>query len=147
MIRVATKYDTDTILDMLRNYRNATPIEELKEANDAEYVKSILNHIFAGLGVVLLAETDKPVGMLIAMIMPNFWHQSMSEMQELAYWVEPEHRGGTAGYRLLKAYVDYAEDLKQNNRIKHYSISKMVNSPDIKYDRFGFRKLEERWVN
>jgi hypothetical protein len=47
---------------------------------------------------------------------------------------------------LLKAYVDYGKELKAQGRIQIFSIGKMVSSPDIKYDKFGFNKLDEIWI-
>jgi N-acetylglutamate synthase-like GNAT family acetyltransferase len=66
-------------------------------------------------------------------------------MNELCYWIEPEWRGGTSGYRLLTAYKEHCDKLKSQGLIEAYTISKMVNSPDLDYGRFGFKKLEETW--
>ena len=27
-----------------------------------------------------------------------------------------------------------------------FAIAKMVTSPDIKYEKFGFKKLDENWI-
>jgi hypothetical protein len=64
----------------------------------------------------------------------------------MAYWVEPECRGGTAGYRLLTAYKKRGEALKAEGRICNFLISKMTNSPNLQFQKFGFEKLEEFWV-
>ena len=147
MIRKANKYDIPAVLDMLRQYRNETPLDFLRDANDAEYITQMLNELIAGRGVVLLAEIDKQtVGMMIAAVMPSIWSPKHFVLTEFAYWVDLEHRGSTAGYRLLRAYLDEAIALKDDGRICNAFISKMVNSPDLKFSRFGFSKLEEFWV-
>lgn len=147
MIRKATKFDIPNVLEMLRHYRSETPLEFLKDADNAEYISGMLAELIAGRGVVLLAEQDgKCVGMMIAAVMPNIWSPKHFTLTEFAYWVEPEYRGGTAGYRLLRAYLDEAIALKDAGRICNAFISKMVNSPDLKYNKFGFSKLEEFWV-
>ena len=146
MIRQANKYDIDNIIEMLKNYRDADTSGLVNKANDREYIVSILSQIIAGLGVILIAEKEKPVGLLIAIINLNIWNPDTVELHELAYWVEPEARNGTIGYRLLKAYCDYGDQLKQEGRINFYTISKMIESPDIKYHKFGFNKLEETWI-
>ena len=147
MIRKASRHDIPLVLDMLRNYRNGTPLEFLKEADDAEYITSMLTELIAGRGVVLLAEQDgKTIGAMIAAVMPSIWSPKHQVLTEFAYWVEPEHRGGTAGYRLLAAYLEKAIQLKEEGRISHAFLSKMVNSPGLNYERMGFRKLEEFWV-
>lgn len=147
MIRKASKFDIPGILDMLRKYREQTPLEFLREADDAEYITQMLTELIAGRGVVLIAEQEgKPIGMMIAGIMPSMWSPKHLVLTEFAYWINPEHRGGTAGYRLLRAYLDEAIALKEAGRICNAFISKMVNSPDLKFSRFGFSKLEEFWV-
>jgi hypothetical protein len=42
--------------------------------------------------------------------------------------------------------VEYGKQLKAQDRIKMFTITKMVTSPDIKYGKFGFAKLDENWV-
>jgi len=132
---------------MLRNYREKTPLPFLTEADNAEYITRLLTELMAGRGLILLAETDKIIGMLIAGINPSLWSPKHFLMTEMAYWVEPEARGGSAGYRLLAEYQQRGCELKIQGRICNFVISKMVNSPDLQYDRFGFKKLEEFWVS
>ena len=146
-VRDASPFDAPAILDMLRAYRSQTPLSFLAEADDAEYITALLTQLMAGKGVVLVAEDSTGVvGMLLACIQPSMWSPAHLVMQEMAYWVNPEARGGSAGYRLLSAYVEHGQALKDGKRIHAFFISKMVNSPDIKYDKFGFTKLEEMWV-
>ena len=147
MLRNATPYDIPVILDMLRHYRQATPVPFFEEIDDAEYITNLLTEIMAGKGVALVAEKPHVVGMLLAVVMPSIWSPRHLLLTELAYWVEPEHRGSSIAYRLLKAYEQIGEQLKMEGRVQNYLISKMVNSPDLRYDRFGFRKLEEFWVH
>lgn len=145
-IRDASPFDIPVLLDMLRNYRSMTPLPFLAEANDAEYVTKLLTALIAGKGVVLVAEHDGVVGMLIADISPSVWSPKHFLMMEMAYWVEPDARGGTAGYRLLSEYKKRGDELKKSGRICNYLISKMSNSPNLQYQKFGFDKLEEFWV-
>lgn len=144
-IRSANKFDKPIILDLLREYRSETPLPELAEANDADYVGAMVDQIIAGKGIILLAEDVQPIGMVMAMIAPNIWRPDWLVMQELAYWVRPDKRGGSAGYRLLSAYTKWGNTLKGQGKIGMFTISKMVNSPDLKYNKFGFAKLEETW--
>lgn len=146
MIREANQFDIPVILDMLRQYRDQTPLAFLKEADDADYMTVILTEIMAGRGLVLVSETAKINGMLIAGINPSAWSPKHLVMTEMAYWVNPDARGGTAAHRLLKEYVMRGAAFKKQGRIAAFFISKMANSPDLKYGRFGFTKLEEFWV-
>lgn len=146
MIRQANKYDLSEIVRMLKNYREQAPTQFLKDSNNQEHIETLLSNIIAGAGFILLAEKEESIfGMLIAAQHPNIWNPEAMQMSEVAYWVDVEHRGGTAGYRLLQAYIQQCEEYKKENRIKFFTLSKMVNSPDLDYQKFGFTKLEETW--
>lgn len=147
MIRQANKFDIPHIVEMLKNYRDAAPLEILKQANDQKYIENLLNEIISGMGIIFLAEKDNLIiGMIIAGVVNNVWNPRIKQCSEIAYWVELEHRGGTAAYRLLKSYIDECEKMMKSGRIQMYTMSKMINSPDLKYEKFGLSKLEETWV-
>jgi hypothetical protein len=100
-----------------------------------------------GAGFILLAEkNDAVIGMIIAGLIPNVWNPKVRQCSEIAYWVEPEFRGGTAAYRLLKSYIAECDKMMKSGKIQMYTMSKMVSSPDLKYEKFGLGKLEETWV-
>ena len=145
-IRLANKWDTIDIIDMLKNYRSQTTWARLAKCDNELYIRTMLTHILAGAGCIFVAENkDGIVGMLVAIKNNSAWDPDLWLMQELCYWVEPEHRGTTAGYRLIKQYVEHCEQLKADGKIEAYTISKMVNSPDLNYSKFGFNKQEETW--
>lgn len=147
MIRQANKFDIPQIIEMLKEYRDAAPIEILRQADDQEYIERFLLNLIVGSGFILVDEKDdKLIGMLIAGIVPNLWNPKVSQCSEIAYWVKPEFRGSTAGYRLIKEYIKECDKLFKSGRIQMVTISKMVNSPDLKYQKFGFEKLEETWI-
>jgi len=146
VVRHASPFDIPAIIDMLRDYRDQSTLPFLAAANDAEYIKLLLTQIISGNGIALIAETDKPAGMLIATIQPSIWSPKSLLLTELAYWVQPAFRGTSAAYRLLIKYVAEGKKLKESGRVSNCLISKMVTSPNLSYDKLGFEKLEEFWV-
>jgi len=146
MIRQASVDDTETIIGMLEHYRQASPLAVHAETTDAT-ARLMLKIMFEqNRGIIFLAEkAGQVIGLLVAIKNFNIWDQKALCLNELAFWVEPEHRGGTAGHRLLKAYCDVANYMKSAGEIKYFTISKMVTSPDLDYGRWGFAKLEESW--
>jgi len=148
MIRHANKFDIDEIVRMLKAYRDNAPTQFLRDSSNQEHIEKLLSNILAGAGFILLATKEEDViGMVIAALHPNIWNPDITQISEIAFWVDEEHRGGRTAYRLLHAYIQQCEELKQDNRIHFFSVSKMSNSPDLSYDRFGFEKLEETWIN
>jgi GNAT superfamily N-acetyltransferase len=146
MIRYASYFDQEQIIDLLELYKQHSPLELHKDTCDREYIKKLLAQIFAGRGAIFVNDDHgKLNGMIIALKNPNIWDNTIICVNELAYWVNPDVRGGTIGYRLLKQYQDYCEELKAQGEIQYYTVSKMITSPDLNYSKFGFKKLEEMW--
>jgi len=147
MIRQANKFDMEAIVRMLKAYRDKAPAQFLRDSSNQEHIEKLINNILAGAGFILLAIKDEdPVGMVVAAQHPNIWNPEVMQISEIAFWVDEEHRGGKSAHRLLHAYIQQCEEWKQENRIQFFSLSKMVNSPDLSYEKFGFEKLEETWI-
>ena len=143
MIRQATKYDKIQLQEMIRMFRDESPIEQYKDIDNPEYFNSLIDSIIAGRGVIFIEDN---VGFIIGLISPVIWCNKTLAMYELAWYVKPEYRMGMVGIRLLKQYIDYAKQLKEQGRIKLFTVTKMVTSPDFDYSRFGFKKIEENWM-
>ena len=143
MIRLANKFDKDGIMDLMRMFRDESPIQQYKDLNNVEYISRLLDSLIAGQGVIYIEEN---VGMIIGVIQPTIWCDKTFALYELAWYVKPENRNTSVGYRLLSAYVLHANKLKDAGRIKLFTMNKMITSPDIKYEKFGFTKIEESWL-
>lgn len=143
MIRQATKYDKTQIIEMMKLFRAESHIEQYRDLDNVDYWNRLLDNILAGHGVIYI---EDGIGLIMGIVMPTIWCDKTLVLNELAWYVKPEHRNTTVGYRLLKAYVDYGKQLKELGRIKMFTIAKMVTSPDLKYGRFGFSKLDEIWI-
>jgi N-acetylglutamate synthase-like GNAT family acetyltransferase len=145
-IRLANKFDLPSVVEMLRNFRNNTPIEMMRECNNEEYINKLFHHIILGGGVALIAEDKNTAGMIIGVKDQNVWDPNLKVLRELVYWVEPQYRGSTAGYKLLLQYNKLAQELIDENKISMYTMTKIVNSPDLDFTKFGYKKAEEVWV-
>jgi RimJ/RimL family protein N-acetyltransferase len=146
IIELANKFHTPLIIEMLKEYRSATPVALFAECDDEEYIKKMLAQLFAGRGFALIATRDNmAAGMVLGIIDQSIWDSQICILRELAYWVKPEYRGTSAGYRLLLKYNEYGKSLIDAGRVQSVTISKMVNSPDLDYAKFGYSKVEETW--
>ena len=146
MIRIAKPADTENILVMMRHYRELSLITEHKNS-DENTTKTVINNVLLGMGIIFLAENSAgTVGMLMAIRNPNIWDNRIIAMNELIYWVEPEHRKERLGMDLLKTYIDYCNDLIEKKKIHYFTLSQRGNAPDMGYERFGFIKLEETFI-
>ena len=144
MIKQMNKFDIPRVIEMLWNYHDSGSIPGL-EINDDKSATQILTVIVAGGGSGLLAEkNDELIGMLLALCVPYMWDKSKLVMTEIAYWVEPEHRGSTAGYRLLKEYLKICDEMKEQGRI-HFCTMSQMEGQELNYSKFGLRPVEHTW--
>jgi N-acetylglutamate synthase-like GNAT family acetyltransferase len=143
LIRQANKYDKTQLQEMMRMFRDESPIDQYKDIDNPEYFNQLVDTLLAGQGVIFIEEN---IGFIMGIILPTIWCNKTFAMYELAWYVKPEYRHKTTGYKLLKAYIDYAKELKAQGKIKLFTVTKMVTSPDFDYSRFGFKKIEENWM-
>lgn len=142
-IRQANKHDKTEIIKMMKLFKAESNIKQYQNLDNEIYWHRLLDNILAGMGIVFIEEGK---GLLMAIITPTIWCDKTFQMQELAWYVLPEYRNTTVGYRLLKSYIDYGNKLKQEGRIAIFAIGKMITSPNVKYEKFGFTKLDENWI-
>jgi GNAT superfamily N-acetyltransferase len=143
MIRQATKYDKTQIIEMMKQFRAEADFPELLKVDNEEHWNTMLDGIFAGQGVVFLEEGK---GLLMAIVLPTIWCNKTFAMHELAWYVCPEERNTTIGFRLFAAYLAYGKQLKEQGRISYFTITKIDTSPNFKYEKYGFRKKDENWI-
>lgn len=141
MIREANKFDKEIIIEMLKCFRDEVKLFE--HANNEKYINVLLDNILVGGGVIYL---DEQKGMIVGIITPSIWDNNDLILNELAWYVKPQYRHTTVGYRLLKKYLDKAKDFKESNRIKYYTMGKLPSSPSLKYEKYGFKKMDENWI-
>ena len=142
MIRQITKYDKTSIVQMIQQFGKECPIEHYNNLEESHIVK-LLNNILAGMGIGYIEENK---GLILGIIVPTTWNPNVLMLHELAWYVKPEFRNTPIGYRLLKKYIEYGNELKDSGRIKMFLMGRFDSSPNIKYEKFGFKKLEESWV-
>ncbi len=143
MIREANKFDKAEVIALMREFRAASDFSEIVADDNEEYWHRLLDSIFAGAGKVFLAEGK---GLLMCMVMPTVWDDRLFALHELAWYVRPEWRNGSAGYRLFDAYIQFGKELKAQGRIRYFTMTKLDVSPNLNYGRYGFRKKDENWI-
>lgn len=144
MIRQATKYDKTEVIRLMKLFRAESPVKQIYFEDDEEHWHKLLDNIFAGAGAVFL---EHGKGLLMCMVLQSVWSSKVFGLHELAWYVEPQYRNGTTGFKLLKAYLDYADELKESKRINFCILSKLPQTPNLDYTKFGFAKLDENWIS
>jgi len=147
MIRRAGLQDYDRIMQLMINFANSSPYEPLQRPQyDDMYIRRLLD-AFIKTGIILVAEREEKIqGMLIAQIIPDVWLPHVKTMRELAWWVEPEYRHTSMGYRLLKKYQEYGKKLQEKGVIDGFTLTNMEISPDFDLEKRGWQRCETNYV-
>jgi N-acetylglutamate synthase-like GNAT family acetyltransferase len=139
MIRLATEDDFPAIIELCREFWTHT---QFSEDFDAEHCLGMvkLSHDHELLAVLVV--NDIVQGFCAAV--KSFLLASTQAMTatELAWWVNPDHRGGKNGVVLLQ----FMEQLAKDQGIKYWSMVSMESSmPETinrMYERLGYTKSE-----
>jgi N-acetylglutamate synthase-like GNAT family acetyltransferase len=147
MIRHADLKDFNRIMELMVNFANSAPVEAY---HDPQYNYRGVQHFLAGVknaGCILVAEHEGTIqGMLIAQVLCDPWLPHIKTMKEMAWWVEPEYRHTSMGYRLLMEYVKFGKELQSVGVIENFVLTNMTISPDFDLEKRGWRPIETNYV-
>lgn len=92
MIRPASKYDIPRLLEIVEAYAYENPIKKLGDSCNhfPRYVEQLLFEIISGRGFIYIDSNLR--GAIVAYKTSNIWSPKVKELNELLWWVEPEHR-------------------------------------------------------
>ena len=146
-IRKATIQDFDRIMEMMIDFANHSPYSP---QNNPEYGDTYVRRLLCSFmqnGCILLADhNDKVIGMLIGQTQPDPWLPHIKTLKEIAWWVDPEHRMTSAGYKLLLRYIKYGKALKEAGEISGFTLTNMEQSPDFDLEKRGWRPVEKNYI-
>ena len=146
-IRLANKFDLPYFLRKVHEIHEKGEIGEFDVPLDDEYLNVMFATAINGGGLVLIAESDEPIGIMLALISPNVWSDKTLLMNEILWYVDEEYRHTRAGYLLLKKYQDICEEMIQKKRIRYHTITTAKSMFDIEFTRFGYDKTAETWIS
>ena len=112
MIRHATPVDIPRILEMAERFINNSAYSNVLTFR-VEALERLADVVVGQLGAVLIATV--PAGGSVAMFVVVALEDPLTGdryAEEVAWWVEPEHRGGLIGPRLLAAAETWARENK-----------------------------------
>lgn len=141
-VRKATLEDLPRLQAMGARFMLETPYGEWMQ-NSPKRIEELVEPMLAGAGIVLVAEEQQQiVGMVAALAYADPFTGPTCD--EVAWWVEPEHRNGLTGPRLLRALENWS-------RQKGLRLLKMIAptaAPEVAdfYSRSGFTALQTTYV-
>ena len=108
-VRHATLDDLEAIMALAREFIMFAPHASVADVSSEELEQQARTCIENAL--VLVAEDEgKVVGMLVGVLTGLWFSPSTLMAAELAWWVTPSARNGSAGIRLVTAFQDWARE-------------------------------------
>jgi RimJ/RimL family protein N-acetyltransferase len=98
-------------------------------------------------GLLIVADVDSTVaGALVGMSVTQWYDPNMRIAVELAWWLSPEHRHGSLGLRLVRAFEAQAKSTGHK-----FCTMMTLNTPDAArlgalYERSGYRLTETAYM-
>ena len=138
MIRYANKYDIDKIIELLKDFAIKTDSQLKGNPLDwsKTYVMQLITNIMAGQGFILI--DDEQTGILIAYKNHCFWNDKSIQLQEVMLH-------GYNKFVIARLIQEYIKIAKQLLRKKEINQATMSSFNDLKFERYGMKKLEYTW--
>lgn len=144
-IRPATREDIPRIVEMGRRFYAASGYEAIAPVSDAS-IAGLAILTMDGAGVMLVAEADEQViGMVCLFIEPFTFNPSVTVATELAWWIEPECRGGMLAVRMMGAL----EEACRAKGAQWVRMATLVTSPPqaaALYERLGYQRGDSYYM-
>jgi GNAT superfamily N-acetyltransferase len=144
IIRQATHEDIPRIVEMGRAFYAASGYEAIAPAS----IPSIAGLAIVTMeqGVMLVAESDdRVVGMASLFLEPFTFNPEVTVASELAWWIDPDHRGGTLAVRMLHAIGEAC----QSKGVKVIRMAALESSPPQVaglYGRAGYVRSDSHYM-
>lgn len=135
-MKVATPDDFDAVNKMALNFLEASPYKDL---GDKEVTSKLVLDIISSVPNQRIIIFEDGVGFIAGAVTP-FLLGTHTMATEIAWWVEPEHRGNGKGLDLLSAFEYWATNVAQAKLISMSSLDKKIE----KYYKKNGYKLYER---
>lgn len=138
MIRFATRYDNNDIIEMMKKFAIDAKYPMAKNPMEwsRTHIEKTLNELYAGRGFVLIDANY--TGILIAVRTQSFWIPDFIQLQEVMLYGENKFIIG----RLIRKYKELATELKQQGMINE---AVMFSNNDCDYTGFDMIKFESIW--
>lgn len=147
-VRRADLSDLDDLVRMAKNFYDAYAGLRTGVGFDPVYVRTLLTGLVRdpNIGLVLITDVDgAPVGMFVAMAHPGVTSHAL-QATEMAWWVEPEHRGPRLSLHMVRQFEAWASE--RGCALATLSCIQPFKGNQVRklYQRMGFRGLEESFA-
>lgn len=147
-ITAISKIDYNDLCDLMILFAKASGVSDLDMPQyNREYAKNVLLRCEkTGASFIARAEDGTALGMILSMRIQELWQPNIIRLRELAWFVREEYRHTTVGARLFAEYKQAAEQMRAQNKITGYTMTKLHNSDNFDYEKRGFKFIEATYM-
>jgi len=146
-VRKATAADLPHYLELGKKFHAASPMHNVVPFDEDGYSKFYLQSVDSSTVSMWVAEADGAVvGIVGAILYSLYFSPSNLVVQELWWWLNPEHRGSGLGKEMFTTIEEWAAD---NGAAALFMIAledKNAEKMEKVYARAGFRPMERTFI-
>jgi hypothetical protein len=142
MIRLATANDEEAILAMAQEFISFSPYADFASTTDDE-LRATIKWCMSNATIFVAENGGTLIGMLVAVIAPMWYAPTALVASEMAWWINTEHRRGTAAIRLVQAFENWA---RENGAIAVCMSNLQVDNANAvcgMLNRMGYNRTEQ----
>jgi GNAT superfamily N-acetyltransferase len=109
-VRKATIDDVGSLADMMMDSHRDPIFAEIAETQ-REYVEKWFTALVSTGNAAIAMKDGKPIGAVVLVVFPLFYHPAHIVAQSAFWWVSREHRGSGTGRELMKHGEEIAREL------------------------------------
>ena len=147
MLKLLTEEDIPAVVELGRHFLDASPYSNLEFSEAAARRSLQLCLLQPEKNICILSENEE--GVIVGALLGAVTSLPFSDdlvAAEIAWWVEPSHRKGSAGLRMKEAYEYWARKMGA----KKISMALLSGPYEDKLDKYyrssGFQKAETAYV-
>lgn len=147
VVRPMIEADLPAYLEMAAAFHEDCPVSDLMPFDPEGTAEFLTNLIGNENFRAIIAEVDgKPVGITGAALYPMFFSPENFVVQEMWWWLSPDHRGSGVAQRMYKDIENWALD---SGAVAVFMIA--LHNDNVErmaklYSRSGFRPMERTFV-
>jgi len=108
-LRRAVALDVPWLLTQCRAFAEFFGSRHSLMPDDITATEKLTQLMDEDVGCFYVAENGQRLGFIAGVLSPHYFNPDLLQLTELLWWVSPEHRGSSAGARLLDAFDAYGQ--------------------------------------
>jgi hypothetical protein len=145
LIRDMHPADLSVVCELLRQFRELSPIPIMRTLNNEGFIRKQLRKIISGEGVAKVAVVNREiVGIIVGVITTTFWDPDLLAIKEVVFYTLPTHRKSRIGFKLFKEYEKACIELRNKHIVSMIILSDMGAALD--YSRFNYKIIDRDWI-